>query len=439
MSAHPFSRLWLPFTANRHFYSHPMRLIDKADGMFYYTPQGDTIIDAVSGLWCVNAGHNQPAITQAITAAAARLDYAPAFQATHPAALTLADTIGKVLPAHLPHVFFAPSGSDAVESALKVALAYHTLKGETQRTTIIARNRDYHGTTLATTAISGIAANRQQLPLTHLMPTIDFLPDTHIPDKNAFARDLPAHGIERADALVELIDKHGDTIAAVILEPVAGSTGVLPPPQGYVQKIQAICREHGIVLILDEVITGFGRLGAPFACHAFDVQPDMITFAKALTNGTVPFAGVAVAGKIYDTFMGADMPAHQIEFPHGFTWSVHPLACAAAQATLEVYEGEGLFARAAAMSPRWQEAVHSLKGVRHIIDIRGVGLMSGIDLEPEEGAAGKKAFEVYRQCFESGVLIRTTGDTIALSPPFIIEDEHIDTIIATLRRVLTEL
>ena len=416
-----------------------MRLVESADGMVYTTPQGDTIIDAVSGLWCVNAGHNRAPITRAIQQAAAQLDYAPAFQATHPAALTMADAIARVLPQHLPHAFFTPSGSDAVESALKIALAYHTLNGETQRTTIIARQRDYHGTTLATTAISGIAANRTQLPLDKLMPTIDFLPDTHMPEKNGFARDLPPHGIERADVLLELIRKHGDTIAAVILEPVAGSTGVLPPPRGYLQRIQTLCREHGIVLILDEVITGFGRLGAPFACHAFDLQPDIITFAKAITNGAVPFGGTAVTAKIYDTFMDAAVAEHQIEFPHGFTWSLHPLACAAAQASLALYKEEALFERAHKISQQWQDAVFSLRDAPHVTDIRGVGLMSGIDLEPDAKSAGKKAFDVYRACFDEGVLIRTTGDTIALSPPLIIEDQHIEKIIDTLRRVLTSL
>ncbi|MBC6497817.1 MAG: aminotransferase class III-fold pyridoxal phosphate-dependent enzyme [Alphaproteobacteria bacterium GM7ARS4] len=430
--------LWLPFSANRSFHKNPRTLV-SADGMYYVEQSGKKILDAVSGLWCVNAGHHRQAIIDAVTEAARTLDYAPAFHVSHPYVDALSEKLMRCLPSHLSSIFLCPSGSDAVETALKIALQYHALQGAPQRTMLIGRHRDYHGATIATTLIGGIDGNRQHVP--PLMPSIRHMQSSYDRERDGFSRGLPRKGVECADELERMVARYGrDAIAAVIVEPVAGSTGVLPPPQHYLQRLQEICHTHGILFILDEIITGFGRLGTAFASQAFHLTPDIITFAKALTNGCAPLAGVAVTKKIYDTFMERDMPEHAIEFPHGFTWSTHPLACAAACATLDIYDKEDLFARGQVMSPIWQDALYTLEDIACVIDIRGMGLMHGIELEADAKTPGMRGFHIYRQCFEEeGLLVRVTGDTIALSPSLIIEERHISIIVDTLRRVLKKI
>ena len=427
---------WMPFTANRQFKQAP-RMLARAEGMHYWTDDGRQILDGVAGLWCVNAGHARPKIVQAIQQQAGEMDYAPPFQMGHPKAFELADELAKLTPPGLNRVFFTNSGSESVETALKMALAYHRVRGEGSRTRLIGRERGYHGVNFGGISVGGIVTNRKMFGT--LLSGVDHLRHTHDPARNAFSVGQPEHGADLADDLERLVALHdASTIAAVIVEPIAGSTGVLIPPQGYLQRLRKICDQHGILLIFDEVITGFGRTGQPFASQTFGVVPDMITAAKGITNGSVPMGAVFVQQAIHDTFMNG--PAHLIEFFHGYTYSAHPLACAAGLGTLATYADEGLLTRASTMADTFATALHGLRGLPHVVDIRNFGLVGGIELAPRPGEPGKRAFDVFLDCFAHGVMIRTTGDTIALSPPLIISAEQIgqivETVAAAIRRVV---
>ena len=425
---------WMPFTANRQFKQAP-RLMSKADGMHYWTPEGRQILDGIAGLWCVNAGHNRSKIVSAIQAQAAEMDFAPPFNMGHPKAFELAERLVELTPAGLNKVFFANSGSEAVETALKMAIAYHRVRGDGARTRLIGRERGYHGVNFGGISVGGIVGNRKMFGT--LLGGVDHMRHTHDLARNAYSRGLPEHGVELADDLERMVALHdASTIAAVIVEPVAGSTGVLLPPKGYLERLRAICDKHGILLIFDEVITGFGRLGSPFAATHFNVTPDLMTVAKGITNGSVPMGAVFVKQHIHDAFMTG--PEHLIEFLHGYTYSSHPLACAAALGTLDTYAEDGLLTRGALMAPVFENALHSLQGLPHVIDVRNIGLVGGIELAPIAGLPGKRAFDVFLECWERGVLIRTTGDTIALSPPLIIESSHIDQIASTIADVLKQ-
>ncbi len=424
--------LWLPFTANRQFKSRP-RLLARASGMCYWTADGRQILDGVAGLWCVNAGHARREITEAVAGQLETLDYGPSFQMAHPAAFQLANELVKIAPAGLDHVFFTNSGSEAVDTALKIALAFHRLRGEGTRTRLIGRERAYHGVGFGGISVGGIPSNRKMWSAA-LIAGVDHLPHTHDLARNAFSRGIPEHGAQLADELERLVALHdASNIAALIVEPIAGSTGVLLPPRGYLQRLREICDRHGILLIFDEVITGFGRTGSAFAAEEFGVRADMITLAKGLTNGCIPMGGVLVSKPIYDSFMkGPD----GIELFHGYTYSAHPAACAAGLATLGLYEREGLLTRAAALAKYWEDAAHSLRGLPHVVDVRNYGLILGLELAAIPGKPGTRAFEVFMRCFERGVLVRQTGDVIALSPPLIIEKSQIDQIFGTLSEVL---
>ncbi len=423
---------WMPFTANRQFKKAP-RLLSKASGMHFWTPEGREVLDGIAGLWCVNAGHARPKIVEAIRAQALELDFAPPFNMAHPKAFELAERLVQLTPAGLNKVFYTNSGSESVDTALKMALAYHRVRGEGSRTRLIGRERGYHGVNFGGISVGGMVANRKMFG--SLLTGVDHIRHTHDPARNAFSIGQPQHGAELADDLERLVALHdASTIAAVIVEPVAGSTGVLLPPQGYLERLRAICDKHGILLIFDEVITGFGRTGAPFAAQRFGVTPDLMTVAKGLTNGCVPMGAVFAKQHIHDVFMNG--PEHLIEFFHGYTYSGHPLACAAALGTLDTYAEEGLLTRAAEMEAYFADALHSLKGLPHVIDIRNIGLVGGIELAPIDGAPGKRAFDIFLECWERGVLIRTTGDTVALSPPLIIAKKHVDQIVGTLADAL---
>ncbi len=414
------SAYWMPFTANRQFKASP-RLLAAAEGMHYTSADGRKILDGTAGLWCVNAGHGRREIAEAVERQLLTLDYSPAFQMGHPGAFELAARLARLSPAGLDRVFFANSGSEAVDTALKIALAYHRARGEGQRTRFIGRERGYHGVGFGGMSVGGIANNRRTFG--PMLPGVDHLPHTHDLERNAFSKGQPAYGAGLADHLERLIGLHGaDTIAAVIVEPMAGSTGVLIPPQGYLERLAGICARHGLLLIFDEVITGFGRLGAPFAAHYFAITPDLMTVAKGITNGAVPMGAVFVKRSIHDALMKG--PEHTVELFHGYTYSGHPVACAAGLAALDIYAREDLFERAASLAPALQEAVHSLRGSPHVIDIRNLGLVAGIELAPRPGEPGKRGYEVFLDCFENGVLVRQTGDILALSPPLIVEESH---------------
>jgi beta-alanine--pyruvate transaminase len=419
---------WMPFTANRQFKKAP-RLLAKSKGMFFWTPEGREILDGAAGLWCVNAGHTRPKIVKAIAEQAAELDFAPSFQMAHPKAFELAEELIKITPQGLNKVFFTNSGSESVETALKMAIAYHRVRGEGSRTRLIGRERGYHGVNFGGISVGGIVSNRKMFGT--LLAGVDHIRHTHDPSRNAFTVGQPQHGAELADDLERLVALHdASTIAAVIVEPVAGSTGVLVPPKGYLERLRAICDKHGILLIFDEVITGFGRTGQPFAAQTFGVTPDLMTAAKGITNGCVPMGAVFASDKIHDAFMNG--PEHLIEFFHGYTYSAHPLACAAALATLETYADEGLLTRAAQLEGYFADALHSLKGLPNVIDIRNLGLIGGVELSPLAGEPAKRAFNVFLDCWEQGVLLRVTGDIVALSPPLIIEKPQIDRIVDVL-------
>jgi len=428
----PMDAYWMPFTANRQFKQVP-RMLAKAAGMHYWTPEGRQILDGIAGLWCVNAGHARPKIVQAIAEQAAEMDFAPPFNMGHPKAFELAERLVELTPKGLNKVFYTNSGSEAVETALKMAIGYHRARGEGSRTRLIGRERGYHGVNFGGISVGGIVGNRKTFG--PLLPGADHIRHTHDLSRNAFSRGVPEHGAELADDLERLVALHdASTIAAVIVEPVAGSTGVLLPPKGYLQRLRSICDKHGILLIFDEVITGFGRLGSPFAAEYFGVTPDLMTVAKGITNGCVPMGAVFCKQAIHDAFMTG--PEHAIEFLHGYTYSAHPLACAAALGTLDTYAEEGLLTRGAKMAPVFENALHSLKGAPHVIDVRNIGLVGGIELEPIAGNPGRRAFDIFLECWQRGVLIRTTGDTIALSPPLIVESSHLDQIVSTIGDVL---
>ncbi|MCV2355739.1 aspartate aminotransferase family protein [Paucibacter sp. B2R-40] len=435
MSSNPDAKLdayWMPFTANRQFKQAP-RLITGADGMYFTDDKGRQVLDGIAGLWCVNAGHNRPRIVEAIQKQAAELDFAPPFQMAHPKAFELAERLIELTPAGLNKAFFTNSGSEAVETALKMAIAYHRVRGEGARTRLIGRERGYHGVNFGGISVGGMVGNRKMFGT--MLSGVDHIRHTHDPARNAFSKGQPAYGAEFANDLENLIALHdASTIAAVIVEPIAGSTGVLIPPQGYLQRLREICDKHGILLIFDEVITGFGRTGNPFAAQTFGVTPDLMTVAKGLTNGCVPMGAVFAKQFIHDAFMQG--PEHLIEFFHGYTYSAHPLACAAALGTLDTYTEDGLLTRASEMQGYFAEALHSLKGEPNVIDIRNMGLVGGCELAPLPGEPGKRGFSVFLDCWEKGVLVRTTGDTVALSPPLIIEKQHIDHIIDTVRGAL---
>lgn len=423
---------WMPFTANRQFKKDP-RLFVAAKDMHYTTADGRQVLDGTAGLWCCNAGHSRPKIVEAVQKQVAELDYAPAFQMGHPKAFELAARLSALMPSPLDHVFFTNSGSESVETALKTAIAYHRAKGNASKVRLIGRERGYHGVNFGGISVGGISGNRKMFGT--MLSGVDHIRHTHDIERNAFTRGVPQNGAEYAEDLIRVIQLHdASTIAAVIVEPVAGSTGVLIPPVGYLKRLREICDQNDILLIFDEVITGFGRLGSPFAVDHFDVIPDMVTTAKGLTNGVIPMGAVFVTDAIYDAFMQG--PEHVIEFFHGYTYSGNPMACAAALATLDTYEEEGLLTRGAEMADYWADALHSLKGTRHVIDVRNIGLIGAIELEPIAGEPTKRAFSAFLKAYEEGVLIRTTGDIIALSPPLIIEKSQIDELIGTIAKVL---
>jgi beta-alanine--pyruvate transaminase len=426
---------WMPFTANRQFKKAPRMLVAAKD-MHYTTADGRQVLDGTAGLWCCNAGHCRPKITEAIQKQAAELDYAPAFQMGHPIAFELANRLVDIAPKGIEHVFYTNSGSESVETALKMAIAYHRARGEGARTRLIGRERGYHGVNFGGISVGGIVNNRKVFG--SLLPGVDHLPHTHLPQQNAFTRGQPEHGANLADDLERIVTLHGaETIAAVIAEPMAGSTGVLLPPKGYLEKLRAITEKHGILLIFDEVITGFGRLGSAFAAQHFGVLPDMMTTAKGLTNGVIPMGAVLTTAEVHDAFMTG--PEHLIELFHGYTYSGNPIASAAAIATLDTYKEEGLFQRAAELEFYWQEALHSLRGLPNVIDIRNMGLIGAVELQPIEGQPTKRAFDAFLRAYDKGILIRTTGDIIAMSPPLIISKTEIDTLIGTLADVLKSL
>jgi len=426
---------WMPFTANRQFKKAPRMLVAAKD-MHYTTADGRQVLDGTAGLWCCNAGHCRPKITEAIQKQAAELDYAPAFQMGHPIAFELANRLVDIAPKGIEHVFYTNSGSESVETALKMAIAYHRARGEGARTRLIGRERGYHGVNFGGISVGGIVNNRKVFG--SLLPGVDHLPHTHLPQQNAFTRGQPEHGANLADDLERIVTLHGaETIAAVIVEPMAGSTGVLLPPKGYLEKLRAITEMHGILLIFDEVITGFGRLGSAFAAQHFGVLPDMMTTAKGLTNGVIPMGAVLTTAEVHNAFMTG--PEHLIELFHGYTYSGNPIASAAAIATLDTYKEEGLFQRAAELEFYWQEALHSLRGLPNVIDIRNMGLIGAVELQPIEGQPTKRAFDAFLRAYDKGILIRTTGDIIAMSPPLIISKTEIDTLIGTLADVLKSL
>jgi beta-alanine--pyruvate transaminase len=428
---------WMPFTANRQFKAAP-RLLVGAKDMHFTDEDGRTILDGTAGLWCVNAGHCRPQITQAIQKQAGELDYGPIFQMGHPGPFKLAQRLKQLLPGDLDYSFFTNSGSESVDTALKIALAYHRARGEGSRRWLIGRERGYHGANFGGISVGGILGNRKAFG--NLLSTVDHLPHTHDLEHNSFSRGQPAWGAHLADDLeTRIVSLHdASNIAAVIVEPMAGSTGVLVPPKGYLERLRAICDKYGILLIFDEVITGFGRLGAPFATDLFGVIPDIICLAKGLTNGTVPMGAVVVRKPVYDAFMSA-APENTIELFHGYTYSGHPLAAAAALASLDVFEEEGLFQRAQDLAPYFEQAIHGLRELPHVIDVRNIGLVAGIELEARPGKPTARAFSAFLRCYEKGLLIRTTGDIIALSPPLIISRGQIDEMVAILGSVLREI
>jgi beta-alanine--pyruvate transaminase len=424
---------WLPFTPNRAFKASP-RLIARAKDMYYYTPEGRAVLDGTAGLWCTNAGHNRDPIVAAIRAQAAELDYAPAFQFSHPKAFELASRVAALAPGDLDHVFFCNSGSEAVDTALKIALAFHNVRGEGTRTRLIGRERGYHGVGFGGISVGGIVNNRKFFG--SLLAGVDHLPSTYNREHQAFSKGEPDWGEHLADDLERIVALHdASTIAAVIVEPMAGSTGVLPAPKGYLRRLRAICDKYGILLILDEVITGFGRLGYAFAAERYGIVPDIMTFAKGITSGTVPMGGVIVRKGIYDAFMRG--PEHVVELFHGYTYSAHPLACAAGLATLDLYRDERLFERARALEPLWADAAMGLKGLPNVLDIRCVGLTAGIDLASRPDAVGRRAYEAMEHAFtKQNLVIRITGDSIALTPPLIVSESEIGEIFGKVADVI---
>lgn len=425
---------WMPFTANRRYKRDPV-LFSAAEGMHYIRPDGRRVLDGIAGLWCVNAGHRRPEIIEAIARTAHDLDYAPSFQMSHPQAFELAERLCQQAPAGYSQVFFSNSGSEAVDTALKIALGYHRARGEGQRVRLIGRERSYHGVGFGGLSVSGIGGHRK--PFGNLLPYVDHLPHTYDREQMAYSRGQPDWGAHLADALERIVALHdASTIAAVIVEPMAGSTGVLIPPKGYLEKLREITSKHGILLIFDEVITAYGRLGAATASEFFGVTPDLIAMAKGVSNAAVPAGAVAVRREVHDAIVNG--PAGGIEFFHGYTYSAHPLAAAAILATLDIYRREDLFGRARKLSGAFEQAAHSLKGAPHVIDVRNLGLVAGVELAPRAGAPGARAAEVFQKCFDSGLMVRYTGDIIAVSPPLIIDEAQIGQIFEQIGKVLKE-
>lgn len=433
-NAPDLSNFWMPFTANRQFKAAP-RLLASADGMYYTDIDGKKILDGTAGLWCVNAGHGRRRISQAVERQLATLDFAPTFQMGHPIAFEFAEKLAAMGPggpdAQLDRIFFTGSGSESVDTALKIAIAYQRAIGQGTRSRIIGREKGYHGVGFGGISVGGLVNNRRvfpQIPADHIRHTLDL-------DRNAFSKGLPAHGIELAEDLERLVALHGaETIAAVIVEPLSGSAGVILPPEGYLQRLRAIADKHGILLIFDEVITGFGRLGKPFATDYFGVVPDLVCTAKGITNGAIPMGAVFAKRAVYEGLMHG--PENQIELFHGYTYSGHPVACAAGIATLEIYQDEDLLTRASSIATTWQDALHSLKGAPHVVDVRNLGLVGAIELAPRDGAPGTRAYDVFVECLKRGLLVRVTGDIIALSPPLIIEESQIDDIVSIITDVI---
>jgi beta-alanine--pyruvate transaminase len=428
---------WMPFTSNRHFKKNP-RLLVKAQGLHYTTQDGRQLLDATAGLWCVNAGHAHPKIVEAIQNQAADLDFAPSFQWGHPKSFELASRLAHLFPGDLDHAFFTNSGSESVDTALKIALAYQRAKGQGTRTRLIGRERGYHGVGFGGISVGGMVKNRMYFG--SLLAGVDHLPHTYSLEHQAYSKGQPAWGAHLADDLERLVALHdASTIAAVIVEPVAGSTGVLAPPVGYLERLREITKKHGILLIFDEVITAYGRLGKSSAVEYFGVQPDMITTAKGLTSATIPMGAVMVSKEIHDTFMDNGGSEKAIELFHGYTYSAHPIACAAALATLDVYRDEGVFENAASLESYWADAVHSLKGRPNVIDIRTIGIMAAVELAPRPGAPAERAYDAMLLGYEKGIMLRITGDTIAMSPPLVMTKAHVDEIVDKLGAVLDEL
>ncbi|MBD8890808.1 aspartate aminotransferase family protein [Roseibium litorale] len=423
---------WMPFTANRQFKQAPRMFVGAKD-MHYTTSDGRQVLDGTAGLWCCNAGHSRPKVVEAVQKQIAELDYAPAFQMGHPKAFELAARLAAMMPSPLNHVFFTNSGSESVDTALKIALAYQRAIGQGTRTRLIGRERGYHGVGFGGISVGGIVSNRKNFGT--MLTGVDHMRHTHDLSRNAFSRGIPENGAEYVEDLIRIIQLHdASTIAAVIVEPVAGSTGVLIPPKGYLERLRKICDDNGILLIFDEVITGFGRLGTPFATDFFGVTPDLVTTAKGITSGVIPMGAVFCSSSIYDAFMTG--PEHMIELFHGYTYSAHPIACAAALGTLDTYEEEGLLTRASELAQYWEDGLHALKDCPHVIDIRNLGLIGAIELEPIAGEPTKRAFSAFLKAYDDGILIRTTGDIIALSPPLIISKAQIDELFDKLRKVL---
>jgi beta-alanine--pyruvate transaminase len=425
---------WMPFSDNKYFKDKP-RMLARAEGMHYFTPEGREILDGTAGLWCCNAGHGRREITEAIQKQAAIMDFAPTFQLGHPIAFEAAARVAEMTPEGMDRVFFVNSGSEAADTALKIALAYQKARGQAQRVRLVGRERGYHGVGFGGMSVGGIGPNRKQFGAQ--LPYVDHLPHTHLPARNAFSKGLPPHGVELADALESLVALHGDTIAAVMVEPVAGSTGVLVPPVGYLKRLREICDKHGILLIFDEVITGFGRIGTNFGAERLGVTPDIMTMAKGLTNAAVPMGAVATSNAVYDAIV--DGVPGGIELFHGYTYSGHPLASAAAIATLELHRAEDLPGRVMAIEEYWQDATHAMRDLPGVIDVRNIGLIAGIELQPREGKPTARAMEVFRWCFDNGLLVRVTGDIVALSPPLIIEKPHVDRIFDTLGSAIRQI
>jgi len=423
---------WMGFTPNRAFKKNP-RLFVAASGMYYTTHDGRQVMDGISGLWCCNAGHGRPRIIKAVQQQVAELDYAPGFQSSHPKAFELANRLKSIMPGDLNHIFFTNSGSESVETALKIAIAYHRMRGEGHRTRLIGREKGYHGVNFGGMSVGGMPANRKMFGT--LVAGVDHLRHTHGLEENLFTKGQPEHGAYLADDLERLCELHDpSTIAAVIVEPIAASAGVIMPPKGYLERLRAITKKHGILLILDEVITGFGRMGKPFASDYFGIEADIVCTAKAIANGVIPMGAVFVHDHVYDAFMSG--PEGVIELFHGYTYSGNPMACAAALATLDTYEEEGLFYRGTELWDYWQDAVHSLRDLPNVIDIRNMGLIGAVELQSIPGKVTQRATEAYLKAYDKGLLIRTTGDIIAFSPPLIIEKSHIDFMFDTMRDIL---
>jgi beta-alanine--pyruvate transaminase len=432
MSPVNLQHYWMPFTDNRRFKAKP-RLIASAKDMYFTTVEGKQVLDGLATLWCVNAGHGRPRIVEAIRTQAGELDFASSFALGHPLPFRLAERIAAIAPQGMQQVFFTNSGSEAVDTALKIAVAYHRLRGQGTRTRFVGRERSYHGVNIGGMSVGGVAANRKAYS-GMLMPGVDHIRHTHDLSRNSFSRGQPDLGAELADELEQrIIPLHdASNIAALIVDPVAASGGVLVPPKGYLERLRDICTRHGILLIFDEVITGWGRLGATFAAQHLGIKPDLITFAKGITSGAVPLGGVLVRDSIYQTFMGSQGAG--MEFFHGYTYSGHPLACAAALGALDTYEEENLFQ--APQAKYFEEGVHSLKGLPNVVDCRNLGLIGAVELASRPGAIGERGYEVFEKCWDRGVFVRPVGDSIAFCPPLIAQKKHLDQMFGAVAEVL---